>query len=118
MKTLRIILISLSFFGFATISCQNLDLEMEVSNCIEIKIREIKRGAVQNPHAEVWEWKVDGKTYYYFTSDCCDQFNYLYDEKCNIVCAPDGGITGQGDGKCPEFSGSIEKKLVWKDNRK
>lgn len=98
-------------------SCQRLDLKVEVPNCIEKKIEKIKDAPVTNPPTEVWQWKVDGSTYYYFTSDCCDQFNYLFDENCNEVCAPDGGFTGTGDGNCPEFSGTIEKELVWKDPR-
>jgi len=55
--------------------------------------------------------------FYYITSDCCDQFNYLYDDKCNLICAPDGGLSGMGNGKCPNFNGQIEKTLVWLDDR-
>lgn len=86
-------------------------------NCVERKIKKIKKEKVQNPPAKVWEWKVNGETYYYITSDCCDQFNYLYDDKCNEICAPDGGFSGSGDGKCPQFNGPIEKTLVWEDDR-
>jgi len=99
------------------VSCEKLDLKKEVPTCIEQKIRKIKREEVRNPPAQVWEWKVDDKKYYYISSDCCDQYNYLFDDKCNVVCAPDGGISGKGDGKCLNFSTSIEKTLIWEDNR-
>lgn len=99
-------------------SCEKLDFEKDVPNCIERKIRKIKSEEVRNPPASVWEWKVDGRTYYYITSDCCDQFNYLYNYNCNEVCAPDGGFSGYGDGNCPQFKGQIEKTLIWEDNRK
>jgi len=99
-------------------SCEKLDLEVNIPNCVERKIKEIKKEDVRNPPAEVWQWKVNEKIYYYITSDCCDKFNYLYDDNCNVVCAPDGGITGAGDGNCPDFNGQVERTLIWKDDRK
>jgi hypothetical protein len=109
----------LSFFILtsALLACNSPDLEKDAPSCIKKKIKEIQNEEVYNPPAEVWEWKVDGKTYYYFTSSCCDQYNYLYDEDCNQICAPDGGFTGNGDGTCPNFNGTIQKSLVWRDNR-
>jgi hypothetical protein len=44
---------------------------------------------------------IDGQTYYYTTSPCCDLLNPLYDAQGKFVCAPDGGFTGRGDGRCP-----------------
>lgn len=107
-------LIFIAIFAFA---CNKVKLEKKVPYCIEKKINKIANSKVQNPPAQIWEWNVDGKTYYYFTSTCCDQYNFLYDASCNIVCAPDGGFTGNGDGNCPPMNGNIEKTLVWKDNR-
>ena len=103
-------------FLFLT-GCEKEDCEMDIPACIENKIEEIKMEEVRNPPAQVWKWEVDEQTYYYITADCCDQFNNLYDEKCNVVCAPDGGITGMGDENCPDFIEQIEKTLVWEDNR-
>ena len=100
-----------------TTACEKLNLAEDVPSCVEKKIREIKKEDLRNPPAQVWKWAVDGKNYYYFNSDCCDQFNYLYDENCNVVCAPDGGFTGHGDGNCPEFIGQIVRTLVWEDKR-
>lgn len=83
-------------------------------SCIDIRIEEARRSG-SNPPLEVWRWETaNGITYFYFTSDCCDQYNYLYDTNCNEVCAPDGGLTGEGDGRCPEFAEPVEKRLVWK----
>ena len=100
------------------LSCNNSDNEIDAPTCIETKILEIKKSDIQNPPAKVWKWEVDGDIYYYLTSDCCDQYSYLYNENCEIVCAPDGGITGNGDGKCPVFTNKIVKTLVWEDERK
>lgn len=98
------------------IACDNSKLE--APNCINAMITQIKKEDVRNPPAQVWQWAVDSETYYYVTSDCCDQFNILYDTNCNMVCAPDGGFAGTGDGNCPDFKGQIEETLIWEDPRK
>lgn len=98
-------------------SCENTETIIDYPSCIDAKIDALKKVTVQNPPAEVWKWEVDHNVYYYITSDCCDQYNYLHNENCEIVCAPDGGFTGNGDGNCPEFNGEIVKTLIWKDER-
>lgn len=98
-------------------ACRDLDLGVDIPLCIENKINEIKKEQPRNPPAQVWKWEVDGTIYYYVTSDCCDQYNYLYDEDCKVICAPDGGFSGSGDGSCPDFNGEIKYTLVWKDER-
>jgi hypothetical protein len=108
----------LFFLFILMLSCNNSDNKIDAPTCIETKILEIKKSDIQNSPAAVWKWDVDGETYYYITSDCCDQYNYLYYENCEIVCAPDGGFTGNGDGNCPTFSSDIVKTLIWEDDRK
>ena len=98
-------------------SCKDSDIDIDAPVCIELKIEELIKQEVSNPPTQVWRWEVDGNTYYYITSDCCDQFNYLYSDNCDIICAPDGGITGQGDGNCPIFTNEIIKTLIWEDKR-
>jgi hypothetical protein len=45
-------------------------------------------------------------------------YSVLYDSSGNIICAPDGGFTGKGDGKCTDFfSGRAKELLIWKDAR-
>ncbi len=106
----------LALIGLILFGCSK-DKVIDIPPCIENKIDEIKNVDVYDSPAEVWLWEVDGISYYYITSDCCDQYNLLYDRECNIVCAPDGGMTGGGSGDCPNFNGQIEKTLVWKDDR-
>jgi hypothetical protein len=107
----------LSVFLAVPYACQSDDPEIEAPSCIRTIIEQIASEPVRNPPASVWRWEVDGQTFYYETSDCCDQFNNLYDTDCNMVCAPDGGITGEGDGNCPEFTGEITRTLIWQDRR-
>lgn len=97
-------------------SCDK-DNTTDTPACITSKITTLQNGPVQSPPAQVYRWDVDGAVYYYITADCCDQYNLLYDTECNVVCAPDGGFTGQGDGQCPQFSTEPQKTLIWEDNR-
>ena len=35
---------------------------------------------------------------------CCDMYVEVYETaQCDYVCAPEGGITAFGDGRCPTF---------------
>ena len=111
-----VILVLISVLTVLT-DCQEVDTAVEIPACMEWKIRDIRKADVQNPPAEVWKWEDAGKTYYYSTADCCDQFSSLYDTHCDVVCAPDGGLTGTGDGNCPTFSEDKKMTLIWKDNR-
>lgn len=42
-----------------------------------------------------------GKIYYLALAPCCDQHDYLYNDQGEYICAPTGGLSGMGDGKCP-----------------
>jgi hypothetical protein len=92
--------------------------QSKIPTCIQAKIDQIKAQPEWNPPATVHEYIYQGKHVYLFSSDCCDQYNQLVDENCNSLCAPSGGITGKGDGKCADFSAAAQLvKLVWKDSR-
>lgn len=67
----------------------------------------------QLPVIRVERWDIDGRALYYFVADCCDIPNMLYDDNCEVVCSPDGGFTGQGDGNCPDFPDDFERTVIW-----
>ena len=113
---LKSILIVIGLISVIT-SCKTSDLVIDAPKCIESKIEEIMNHETTNPPTQVRKWEVDGEIYYYITADCCDQYNYLYDNNCELICAPDGGITGNGDGNCLEFTSEIVKTLIWQDQR-
>jgi hypothetical protein len=47
---------------------------------------------------------------------CCDIPSSLYDAKGNLLCRPDGGFAGYGDGRCPEFfKERAHEELLWSD---
>jgi hypothetical protein len=89
-----------------------------IPSCIQERIDSIKNEPKWNPPAQVNEYNYNGKTAFLFSSNCCDQFDELMDSDCNYVCAPTGGITGKGDGKCQDFQKvATHVRLVWKDPR-
>lgn len=93
---------------------KNDDLDAAVPNCIKKKIDSFR---LKEPHERpqsVTEYTYKGKKVYYVMMPCCDFFNEVYDSNCNYLGAPDGGFTGKGDGKIPDFTEVAKKeKLVW-----
>ena len=91
---------------------------MKLPACIQDKIEAIQQRPRYNPPATVYRYLYADKYVYLLSSDCCDQYNYLYDRDCNIICAPSGGITGRGDNKCSNFRQvATDETLIWKDTR-
>ncbi len=86
-----------------------------VPGCIKNKIDSFK---LKEPHERpqsVVEYTYKGKKVYYVVMPCCDFFNEVFDANCNYLGAPDGGFTGKGDGKIPDFVAEAKnEKLIWK----
>lgn len=82
------------------------------------KIQQLQQDKPANPPAKIYRYTYNNQEVYYLTSRCCDIPGQLYDREGNILCEPDGGITGRGDGRCPDF---FEKRtnetLIWEDKR-
>lgn len=90
----------------------------QVPDCVQQKIQQIQSQPKWNPPAEVNEYTYQGKRVFLFTSDCCDRYIELYDDNCQYLCAPSGGLTGKGDNKCSNFyNEATHVRLVWKDDR-
>ena len=114
MKFILTLIISVVLSGMHCTKNNNID----APSCVLQKIKQIKAQPKWNPPATVSEYDYEGKKVYLFTSDCCDQYIELFDNNCNYICAPSGGIAGQGDRRCPDFySKATFTRLVWKDPR-
>jgi Tol biopolymer transport system component len=73
---------------------------------------------VGNPPQSIWRYEWEGRTVYYIPPQCCDVFSSLYDAEGTLICAPNGGIDGRGDGRCPNFlTERTNERLVWEDIR-
>jgi hypothetical protein len=91
---------------------------IRVPACIQSKIDAISQQPKYSPPATVYRYLYAGNYVYLFSSNCCDQYNYLYDKDCKVICAPSGGITGGGDRRCSNFSQlATDETLIWKDPR-
>jgi len=81
-------------------------------------IAELEAGPKKNPPGSIWKYNYNGLVVFYIPPSCCDVPGELYTSDGEPVCAPDGGITGAGDGRCPDFFGArTGELLVWADSR-
>ena len=81
-------------------------------------IEKYKSDPVGNPPQSIWRYEYNGQVVYYIPAQCCDMYSTLYDAGGNVMCAPDGGFTGKGDGKCADFFAErTNEQLVWQDAR-
>ncbi len=82
-------------------------------------INKLQNEPVANPPARILQYNYNGQTVYYLPSRCCDIFGDLYDNNGNLIAHPDGGLTGRGDGRAPDFfEKRSNERLIWADNRK
>ncbi|MEZ5541049.1 MAG: hypothetical protein R3F42_03300 [Pseudomonadota bacterium] len=85
---------------------------------VEQMIAQLRDSEQRNPPAQIWRYAYKGMAVYYVTPYCCDVPGELYDDAGKYICAPDGGIDGRGDGRCPEFYRERrDAALVWADPR-
>jgi hypothetical protein len=87
--------------------------------CIRALIKKLEAETVTNPPSKIYSYSFEGKTVYYVPAVCCDNFSDLFNDSCKIIAHPDGGFTGKGDRKAPNFQEEkTNEKLIWADPRK
>lgn len=102
-----------------TRQCGKESLLKGTPDCVLKKINEITSGAVWNPPAQIYSYFYNGEKVYFIPQHCCDFPSELYNEDCNLICSPDGGFSGNGDGRCKDFfTNRKDEKLIWEDERK
>ncbi len=90
----------------------------KLPDCIETKINLFKSQPKGNPPRSIIQYTYKEKRVFYIPAQCCDQYSELFDETCNLLGHPDGGIIGKGDGKLPDFSTEAkDQQVIWKDDR-
>ena len=106
------------FFTFLLAYGCSQSTEPEVPGWVNELISEFKVQSLGNPPQSIWQYEYENKLVYFVPAQCCDQFSALYDDKGNLICAPDGGISGTGDGRCSDFFIQRKnEKLIWRDSR-
>lgn len=80
--------------------------------------RQIAEEPATNPPSQILRFELVGRPVYYRPPYCCDIQGVLYSEDGTVLCHPDGGFTGTGDGRCPEFfTRRRDCVQVWADPR-
>jgi hypothetical protein len=72
---------------------------------------------VANPPVQIIRQEYESGVFYYVPPRCCDIWSDLYDAEGTLVCHPDGGLTGDGDGNCPALGDPLRAEVVWRDSR-
>jgi uncharacterized protein DUF6970 len=81
-------------------------------------IHQLESEPKANPPAYIASYEYQGKVVYYLPPRCCDIFGDLYDAAGQLLCHPDGGLAGHGDGRCPDFlSQRRNETIIWRDGR-
>lgn len=97
---------------------KNGETKDSIPPCVRKLIDAESKLSPPNTPVQVDEYVYAGKKVYLITAHCCDQYNMLYDEDCTELCAPSGGFTGRGDGKCKDFDSTAKHvKLIWKASK-
>ena len=82
-------------------------------------ITELEREPVANPPAFIASYEYRGQTVYYLPPRCCDVPSTVYGPTGTVICSADGGQTGRGDGRCPDFfAARKDEKIIWRDERR
>ena len=85
---------------------------------LEGLIARFEAAPVANPPQRILSYRYQGQTVYYVPPICCDQTSTLYDTQGLVICAPDGGFSGRGDGRCPDFAAQrSDEQQIWGDSR-
>ena len=90
----------------------------DIPGWLSREIQSAREAPVTNPPAAFWSATFRNEVVYGRTSECCDAFTYIRSASGQVICAPSGGISGQGDGRCPDYhSAASNEQLIWRDAR-
>jgi hypothetical protein len=81
-------------------------------------IRQLETQPVANPPAFLARYEYNGETVYFVPQRCCDVMSVVYRSDGAVLCHADGGYTGNGDGRCPDFFAARRNEhIIWRDSR-
>ena len=85
---------------------------------LPVLIQQLESQPVANPPAFIARYEYRDGVVYYILPRCCDIPSNLYNAAGTIVCHPDGGFSGAGDGRCADFfTARSNEKVLWRDPR-
>lgn len=81
-------------------------------------IQQLEKEPVANPPAFIARYEYKREIVYYLPPRCCNIWSTLYRADGTVLCHPDGGFGGRGDGQCPGFLAErVNEQIVWRDPR-
>jgi hypothetical protein len=111
---IKAITFTLVIFLFACAAHKKAVNAGEIPVCLKAKIDSMTANPNEGAPQSITQYNYKGQTVYYMKSPCCDKYNIVFDSNCNILGYPDGGFTGKGDGKMPDFFNEVKDgKVVW-----
>jgi len=111
---IKIITFTAVVFLFACSSHKKIAVTAELPACLKAKIDSMIANPNEGSPQSITRYSYHEKTVYYMKAPCCDKYNIVFDNDCNILGYPDGGFTGRGDGKMPDFFNEAKDgKVVW-----
>ncbi len=118
LEVIKHIALVMLILGLAACGARPAGEQAQVPAAVAALIQDLKNQPVANPPAYVASYEYSGQVVYYVPPRCCDIFGNLYDSAGQLICHPDGGLTGKGDGLCPDFfSLRRNEQIIWRDPR-
>jgi len=82
-------------------------------------VNEITQGPLKYRPQQIVEYRYQGAPVFMLVAKCCDQYNRVLDVHGATICAPSGGISGRGDGECPDFyEQAVRADFEWHNDGK
>jgi hypothetical protein len=93
--------------------------QSEVPPFVAKLITQYKSASPSSSPGAVWKYRYKGAVVFYVPRlACCDIMSNLYDINGNLICHPDGGFAGSGDGRCSSFLAERKDgQQLWSDIR-
>jgi hypothetical protein len=114
-----VIVLSVALAGCGTVGNTPGGQQTPVPAAVTALIHDLQSQPVRNPPAYVARYDYAGQVVYYVPPHCCDFFGDLYNSAGQVICHPDGGLTGRGDGRCSDFESRRKNgTIIWRDPRK
>ena len=81
-------------------------------------IHAFERDPVASPPLSITRYEYKGEVVYFVPPRCCDIWSDVYRADGSILCHANGGTTGGGDGRCPDFLSERKTgQIIWQDSR-
>ena len=86
------------------------DIDANVPQCL----KQVIQARESRCSVSVYKYVFNEEDAYLIESRCPDALHTLYDTECKHICSPSGGVSGNGDGRCPDFyETAVQVELVY-----